>query len=134
MAGAPTRAGCAGGTADCRYLFLPLPGLPLPGLSLLGLSWRPSLSLGLPCPLLGRSAGLVRCLPVEESPSAEFPEPAVWDVVGWLLGGWAASAAPPARPGAATAVGAWESFTAKPRTTPLRAVSGLPLDPDLLHV
>ena len=86
------------GVAGCGYLSLPC--LSLPGLSLLGLPWRPSLSLpALLRPLLGRSTGSVRCLAVEASPSARSPEPVDSDAVGWLLGGWAASAAPRARPG-----------------------------------
>jgi hypothetical protein len=43
------------------------------------------------------------------------PEPAFRDAGGWLLGGLAASVAPRARPGGATAVLVWASSTIRPR-------------------
>jgi hypothetical protein len=57
---------------------------------------------------------------------AATPEPAVRDAVGWLLGGLAASVAPYARPGVATAVLVWASSRIRPRAAPMTAPSRAP--------
>jgi hypothetical protein len=59
-------------------------------------------------------------------PLVRFPEPATRDAGGWLLGRLAASAAPRARPGAATAVLVWASSTTRPRATPMTVPSRAP--------
>lgn len=116
---------CRGSGAVGGYLLLPC--LPLLCSSLPGLSRPPSPSLrALPCRLSGRSADSARWLPEDSLPLVRFPEPAVRDAGGWLFGGLAAGAAPPARPTSATALLVWPSSTARPRATPMSAPSSAP--------
>jgi hypothetical protein len=71
----------------------------------------------------------VRSRPVDAAPSARSPEPLGGDAVGWLVGGSAATAAPRARAGAATAALVCGSSTARPRTTPPRRRGARPRRP-----
>lgn len=107
------------------YFFLALPGLALSGLAV---RWLSTLSRprsrclpALPSSRSGRVTDRDGWLPADPPASAGSSEPATWDPWGWLRGGLAAGAMPPACPDAIAACPVLVASTTKPAATPRTA-------------